>query len=64
MIIKEQETKKKIKAKGILVEITNEGFLIEDEKEGTEDLLVFKDFEMFIGKSITIGVADTEKVDL
>jgi len=63
-IVKEQETKNKIKAKGILTEVTTEGFLIEDEKEGNVDLLKFSDFEMFVGKAISFSVADVEKVEL
>jgi len=63
-VIKEQETKNKIRAKGILTEVTAEGFLIKDEKEEVVDLLEFNDFKMFIGKAISFNVADVEKVEL
>jgi hypothetical protein len=63
-IVKEQETKNRIKAKGIITEITVEGFLIEDEKEERIDLLKFEDFEMFVGKAISFSVVDVEKVEL
>jgi len=63
-IVKEQETKNKIKAKGILTEVTAEGFLIEDEKEERTDLLKFNDFEMFVGKAVSFSIVDVEKVEL
>ena len=49
-IVKEQETRNKIKVKGILTEITTEGFIIEDEKEGNKELLKFSDFYILLIK--------------
>lgn len=63
-VIKEQETKNKIRAKGILRGINTDGFLIDDEKEERTDLLKFSDFEMFIGKVISFSIVDVEKVGL
>lgn len=63
-IVKEQETKNKIKAKGILTEITDEGFVIFDEKTEEVGMLRFSDFEMFVDKAINFSVADVEKVEL
>lgn len=64
MITKEQEIKNKLKAKGILVEINEEGLHIEDEKSGDIEILSLDDLSMFVDKVVTISIADSIKLDI
>ncbi len=64
MIVKEKETKSKIKAKGILRKIDKDGLHIEDEKSEDIDILKFSDFEIFLDKGINFSVADSVKEDM
>lgn len=64
MIIREKETKNKIRAKGVLVKVDNEGLLIADEKTGLEDLLGLDELKMFLNKLVTVSIADSEKEDI
>ncbi|NMA66250.1 MAG: hypothetical protein GX957_08435 [Clostridiaceae bacterium] len=64
MIIREKETKNRIKAKGVLVKVDNEGLLIADEKTGLEDLLGLDELKMFLNKLVTVSIADSEKEDI
>ncbi len=63
-IIKEQKIENKIKAKGILKKISEEGLHIEDEKEGNIELLKFDDLKIFKNRIITISVSDSTKLDI
>ncbi len=63
-IVMEQEVKKRIRGRGILKNITEEGFVIEDEKDGSMDILFFDDLEMFVGKSISISIMEAERTGL
>lgn len=63
-IAKIQETKNTIKAKGTLVGIDEDGFRIEDEKSGDIETLLFDDFEIFVGRSFTLAVADSLKKEI
>ncbi len=64
MIIREREIKNKIKAKGVLVKIDEDGLHIEDEKTEIVDVLAFEDIETFLNKSITFNMADAVKEDM
>jgi len=52
----------KFSAKGVLTEITAEGFVIEDEKSGDIEVLTLEDIQTLIGKSVTIAFANKEEV--
>ena len=64
MIIKEQEIKNKLKAKGKLVAIDDDGLHIEDEKSGDVETLSLDELKIFKGRMITISVADSTKRDI
>lgn len=64
MIIKEQEIKNKLKAKGKLVEINEEGLHIEDVKSGEIEALSLDDFKIFEGEIVTINITDSIKLDI
>lgn len=64
MIIKEQEIKNKLKTKGELVAIDDDGMHIEDDKSGVVETLSLDDLKFFIGKTITITVADSTKFEV
>ena len=64
MIIKEQEIKNKLKAKGKLVGIDDDGLHIEDDKSGETDILSLDELKIFKGRTITISVADSKKTDI
>lgn len=64
MIIKEQEIKNKLKAKGELVAIDDDGMHIEDDKSGVVEVLSLDDFKIFMDKIITISIADSTKLDI
>jgi len=53
----------KFSAKGILTEVSVDGFVIEDEKSGDIETLTFEDIKTLIGKSVTISFANKELVD-
>lgn len=63
MAIVMKETKnKKIEAKNYkLLEVTNEGLLLEDVKEGVETTLQFKAFNEFLNEVITITVTTKQE---
>lgn len=63
LITREQEVKKSLKAKGILVGI-NDGLLIEDEKTGDRELLTLDNFKMFLDKAISISVTESTKTEI
>jgi hypothetical protein len=60
MIKSEQEIKNTFKAKGIITNVDDAGVAIEDEKEGTTDTFDLSIFKKFIGKSITMAIAEKE----
>jgi hypothetical protein len=62
MSVKKEETKNiKLSAKGILVELNTEGFIIEDEKDGTKEVLSLEEIkELLVGKSVNITFANKE----
>lgn len=64
MILKEKETRRKLKAKGLLVKINENGLHIEDEKTGDIDTLSMDDLEMFLGQSISFSMSDVVKEDM
>ncbi|MFA5558674.1 MAG: hypothetical protein WDA59_04335 [Methanofastidiosum sp.] len=64
MILREKEVKNKLKAKGVLVEVNDQGLVIEDEKNETKDLLRYEEFKMFIGKEISFSMADSFKEEM
>jgi len=53
----------KFSAKGILNEISVDGFVIEDEKSGDIETLTFDDIKTLIGKSVTIAFANKESIE-
>ena len=64
MSVKIEEIKNtKFSAKGILTEVSVDGFVIEDEKSGDIETLTFEDIKTLIGKSVTISFANKELVD-
>ena len=64
MSVKIEEIKNtKFSAKGILTEISVDGFVIEDEKSGDIETLTFEDIKILIGKSVTIAFANKQMVD-
>lgn len=64
MITKEQEIKNRLKAKGILIALDDDGMHIEDEKSGVVEVLSLDDFKIFMDKIITISIADSTKLDI
>jgi hypothetical protein len=62
MSIKKEETKNiKLSAKGILVALDDEGFHVEDEKDGTTEVLSLDEIkELLVGKSVNIAFANKE----
>ncbi len=64
MIVREREIKNRFKAKGILTKIDDVGLYIEDEKEGTVDVLKFQDLKIFVGKTINFGISTISKEDI
>ena len=64
MILKEKETRRKLKAKGLLVKVDENGLHIEDEKTGGIDTLSVDDLKMFIGESINFSMSDVVKEDM
>jgi hypothetical protein len=64
LIVKEQEIKNKLKAKGKLVAIDDDGLHIEDEKSGEVETLSLDELKIFKGRIINISVADTTKLDI
>jgi hypothetical protein len=63
-IVKEQEIKNKVTAKGILVCVDDEGLHIKDSKSEEIDVLSFDDFKMFLNKTISFSVADSTKKEI
>ncbi len=64
MIVREREIKNRFKAKGILTKIDDVGLYIEDEKEGTVDVLKFQDLKIFVGETINFGISTISKEDI
>ncbi|MGI6168438.1 MAG: hypothetical protein ACOYI4_01815 [Christensenellales bacterium] len=64
MIIKEQEIKNTLKAKGKLVGIDDDGLHIEDPKSHEVEVLSLDELKIFRGRTITISVADSKKTDI
>ena len=64
MSVKKEELKSlKLSAKGVLVEITDEGFVIEDEKDGSQEVLTLDEIRTLVGKSVTIAFANKEELE-
>jgi hypothetical protein len=64
MAIKIEELlNKKITAKGLLKDITEVGFVVEDEKEGIEETLSFEEIKKLVGKSVAISITNKEEVE-
>ncbi len=63
-ITREQEVKRVLKAKGILVGIDDDGLHIEDEKEGKVETLSLDDFRIFEGKVMNISVTESVKSEI
>ena len=64
MSVKIEEIKNtKFSAKGILNEISVDGFVVEDEKSGDIETLTFDDIKTLIGKSVTIAFANKESIE-
>jgi len=64
LIVREREIKNRFKAKGILTKIDDVGLYIEDEKEGTVDVLKFQDLKIFVGETINFGISTISKEDI
>ena len=62
MSVKKEELKSiKISAKGILVELNETGFIVEDEKSGEQETLSLEEIkELLVGKSVNIVFANKE----
>lgn len=62
MSVKKEELKSiKLTAKGILIDIDETGFIVEDEKEGTQETLSLGEIkELLVGKSVNISFANKE----
>jgi hypothetical protein len=64
MSVKIEEIKNtKFSAKGILTEISEEGFHIEDEKSGDVEVLTMEDIKTLIGKSVVISFSNKEDLE-
>lgn len=64
MSVKKEEIKNtKLSAKGILNDVTEDGFEITDEKTGDVEVLTFEDIKTLIGKLITIAFANKEDIE-
>lgn len=65
MSVKKEELKNtKLTAKGVLTEINDEGFCIEDEKTGDVEVLLFDDIaDLLVGKSVSISIVNKEEID-
>ena len=64
MIVREREIKNRFKAKGILTKIDDVGLYIEDEKEGTVDVLGFDEMKAFVDRNISFSLCDVVKEDM
>lgn len=64
LIIRERETRNRLKAKGVLVDVDDVGLHIEDEKTEAVEVLSFEEMKMFVGKNINFGMADVVKEDI
>jgi len=62
MSVKKEELKSiKLSAKGILVALDDEGFHVEDEKDGSVEVLSLEEIkELLVGKSVNIAFANKE----
>jgi hypothetical protein len=62
MSVKKEELKSiKISGKGILTSLDEKGFHIEDEKDGTVEVLSLEEIkELLVGKSVNITFANKE----
>lgn len=65
MSVKKEELKSiKLSAKGILVALDDEGFHVEDEKTGENEVLSLEDIKnLLVGKSVNIAFANKEPFD-
>jgi len=61
MIKKQTNEVTDISAKGVLNEITTEGFLIYDEKNDIEELLTFDELKLFEGKTVNLKFTTKEE---
>ena len=58
-----EELNKKIEGKGLLKEITANGFVLKDEKEGIDEVLTFEEITTLIGKTVKISITNKEEVE-
>lgn len=64
MSVKKEELKTlKLSAKGVLLEVSETGLIIEDEKSGDQETITFDDIREFVGKSITFAMGYKEEID-
>lgn len=59
----ERVTNTKFSAKGLLKNITETSFVIEDIKEGTVENLTFASLRELLGKEVTIAIASKEDAE-
>lgn len=59
----EKNIQTKFSGKGLLSEITTEGFSITDEKEGATELLTFAALRELVGKIVNISFASKEDTE-
>lgn len=64
MIIKTQEVKNIIKAKGKLVSIDDIGLNLIDPKTDEKETLTFDELKLFIGRQISLSVGDSTKDEI
>ena len=53
----------KFSAKGLLKDITETAFVVEDIKEGTVENLTFASLRELLGKEVTIAIASKEDAE-
>lgn len=59
----ERVTNTKFVAKGLLREISNEAFIVEDIKEGVSEKLTFAELRELLNKEVTISFASKEDAE-
>jgi len=60
MVKVEKNSIVKFSGKGLLMSVGVEGILLQDQKEGTQDLISFEDLKSLIGKEITVAIQNKE----
>lgn len=64
MIVKTQEVKNTIKAKGRLEAIDDMGLVIVDPKTDEKEMLTYDELRVFIGKTVTLSVGESKKDEI